>query len=94
MDWDGVGTFALFLASGAVGVTVALVRAYKAKLSAELERERIRATHGPGSSEVTERLTAVEAEMERLTDRLDFTEKLLGAGRPDESVTETAERTD
>ncbi|NNF27111.1 MAG: hypothetical protein HKN73_07825 [Gemmatimonadetes bacterium] len=94
MDWDGVGTFALFIASGAVGVTLALVRAYKAKLSAELERERIRATHGPGSVEVTDRLSAVEAEVERLTDRLDFTERLLETGQSQKAVMETADQED
>ena len=81
MDWDGVGTFALFMASGAVGVAMALVRAYKAKLAAELEKERIRATHGPAGAEVTDRLALVESEVERLTNRLDFTERLLETGQ-------------
>lgn len=94
MDWDGVGTFALFIASGAVGVTLALVRAYKAKLAAELERERIRAAQGYGGIEVTDRLSAVEYEVERLAERADFTEKLLGAAPSRDAVMEAAERKD
>ncbi|MDH3223086.1 MAG: hypothetical protein OEO23_05170 [Gemmatimonadota bacterium] len=79
MDWDGVGTFALFIASGAVGVTLAFVRAYKAKLAAGLERERIRAARGEESGELRERLATVETQLDRLHERLDFTERLLGS---------------
>lgn len=35
VDWDGVGTFALFLSSGAVGLGFIALRAYKAKLASE-----------------------------------------------------------
>lgn len=80
MDWDGVGTFALFIASGAVGVSLALLRAYKAKLQAGLERERLRAQRGGDAAELTEKVAHLEAQVGRLTDRLDFTERLLQRG--------------
>ena len=41
MDWDGTGTFALFLSSGAVGVGIILLRAYKARLAAKLGWARL-----------------------------------------------------
>ena len=80
MDWDGVGTFAMFLASGAVGVSVAMLKAYKAKLAANLERERIRAHRGEDGVEVMEKLQALESQVGRLADRVDFTERLLESG--------------
>jgi len=80
MDWDGVGTFALFIASGAVGVSITLLKAYKAKLQAGLERERLRAHRSGDSVELAEKVTALESQVGRLTDRLDFTERLLERG--------------
>ena len=80
MDWDGVGTFAMFLASGAVGVSIALLKAYKAKLAANLERERIRAHRGEDAADVLDKLNALESQVGRLADRVDFTERLLGSG--------------
>lgn len=80
MDWDGVGTFAMFLASGAVGVSIAMLKAYKAKLAANLERERIRAHSGEDAAEVLDKLATLESQMGRLSDRVDFTERLLGSG--------------
>ncbi len=79
MDWDGIGTFALFLGSGAFGVAVVVFRAYKAKLSAELERERLRRSSPPDDA-VTEQIRDLENKVHRLTERVDFTERLLGEG--------------
>ena len=40
MDWDGIGTLALFFSSGAVGVGIIALLAYKAKLTSKLEQAR------------------------------------------------------
>ncbi len=76
MDWDGVGTFALFLASGAVGVAIVALRAYKAKLAARLESQRIQAAEST-PHELADQVRDLEAEVRRLTERVDFSEKLI-----------------
>lgn len=87
MDWDGVGTFALFIATGGVGMAIVALRAYKAKLASKLEWARLeRADEVP--ERVQEQIRDLEDQVERLTERLDFTEKLLapkaeGAQAPD-----------
>ena len=79
MDWDGVGTFALFISSGAVGVGIILLKAYRLRLEARLEERRMRQLNSPmPSDEVGEQLEALSAEVQRLNERLDFTERLLG----------------
>lgn len=88
MDWDGVGTFALFLASGAVGISVVMLKAYGLKLKAKLEQERLRSHEASDSAELLEKVDALEAELNRLTDRVDFTEKLLGSGKPGATAAE------
>ena len=88
MDWDGVGTFALFLASGAVGISLVMLRAYKLKLEARLERERLRRQSGADSEELMDKLEALEATVDRLTDRVDFTERLIGSGEQASAGTE------
>ncbi len=77
MDWDGVGTFALFLSSGAIGVGLILLRAYHLKLKARIEEARINAI----SDDTIEEL---RQEMHRLSERVDFTERLLARGRQTE----------
>ncbi|MGD8277126.1 MAG: hypothetical protein PVH00_03820 [Gemmatimonadota bacterium] len=79
MDWDGIGTFALFLSSGAIGLGIVALRAYKARLASKLELARIERANG-GTDETREQLQNLEAEVRRLTDRVDFTERLLGDG--------------
>ena len=80
MDWDGIGTFALFLGSGAVGVGVIFLRAYQARLAAKLEQARLEhAADGPTLD--LEHLHDLEQKVARLTERVDFNEKLLGDGR-------------
>ena len=92
MDWDGIGVFALFLASGAVGLGVIGLKAYGLHLKSRLDRERIKHDHG-ASADVTEELAMLEQKVDRLTDRLDFTERLLasgegrGSGSPDSPST-------
>lgn len=89
MDWDGIGTFALFLSSGAVGLGLIALRAYKAKLTARLERERLRHVSGP-SDELTEQLRDLETQVSRLAERVDFTERLLGSGQQEPAESEKA----
>jgi hypothetical protein len=82
VDWDGVGTFAMFLASGAVGVGIIALKAYKAKLASKLEWARLdRESHAP--DDVQEQIQGLEDQVQRLTERLDFTEKLLASGSRD-----------
>ena len=80
MDWDGVGTFALFLATGAVGISVVMLKAYGLKLRAKLEREQLRQHGAADSQELLEKVESLQTEVGRLTERLDFTEKLLNSG--------------
>lgn len=82
MDWDGVGTFALFMASGAVGVGMIMLRAYKAKLEARLEEKRLQQLGGVPDAVVLDHLRSLETQVKRLTDRVEFSERLLeGGGR-------------
>lgn len=80
MDWDGIGTFALFISSGAVGVGIILLRAYKARLAAKLEWARLE--HGRGEADYAqEQIRELEEQVRRLGERVEFSEKLLEGGR-------------
>lgn len=79
MDWDGVGTFALFLSSGAIGVGVIVLRAYQARLAARLEIARLEHA-GDGPDLDMEQIRELEQKVARLAERVDFNEKLLGDG--------------
>jgi hypothetical protein len=80
VDWDGVGTFALFLASGAVGLGVIALKGYQAKLASKLEWARLERIGDDVPDDHTDQMLQLEAKVDRLTERLDFTEKLLGDG--------------
>lgn len=80
MDWDGVGTFALFLSTGAVGLGIIALKAYTAKLASKLEWARLERADD-GTQESHERIRELEEQVRQLTERADFTEKLLGEGR-------------
>lgn len=79
MDWDGIGTFALFLSSGAIGVGMILLRAYKARLAAKLEWARLERA-GDAPDYTHEQIRDLEEQVERLSERVEFNEKLLGGG--------------
>ncbi len=79
VDWDGIGAFALFISSGAVGVGLIALLAFKAKLASKLDWERLRRSD-PAPDEVLEQLQDLEAKVQRLTERADFTERLVGDG--------------
>lgn len=80
MDWDGIGTFALFLSSGAVGVGIILLRAYKARLAAKLEWARLEQSGGDPDF-TQEQIRELEARVDRLSERVEFSEKLLEGDR-------------
>jgi hypothetical protein len=80
VDWDGIGTFALFLSSGAIGLGIIALRAYQARLASKLEWARLKQAEDRPEPDM-ERVRDLEVQVQRLTDRLDFTEKLLGDGR-------------
>ena len=76
MDWDGVGTFALFIASGGVGLGIIALKAYKAKLASKLEWARLeRSEEVP--EQVAEHIRDLEDQVRNLAARVDFTENLL-----------------
>ncbi len=79
MDMDGIGTFALFLSSGAVGMGLILLSAYRMRLKTRLEEKRLESI----SDSVIDEL---RHEMRRLNERVDFAERLLEGGRPVQSV--------
>ncbi len=89
MDWDGIGTFALFISSGALGVGIIALKAYKARLASKLEWARLERSTDVGD-ETAERLHHLEDQLRNLHGRLDFTEKLLSDG--DSSPRSPAER--
>ena len=51
MDMDGVGTFAMFLSSGVIGAGLIWLAAYRMKLKAGLDRDRL---HGSSNDAVDE----------------------------------------
>ncbi|MGD8282053.1 MAG: hypothetical protein PVF69_12910 [Gemmatimonadota bacterium] len=79
MDWDGIGTFALFLSSGAVGVGLIMLRAYKARLAAKLEWARL--VQSGGDPDYTEeQIRDLEEQVRRLSERVEFNQKMLERG--------------
>ena len=79
MDWDGIGTLALFLSSGAVGVGLIMLRAYKARLAAKLEWARLAQNSGD-SDYADEQIRALEEQVRRLSERVEFNQKMLERG--------------
>jgi hypothetical protein len=76
MDWDGIGTFALFIGSGAIGVGMIMLRAYKATLAAKLEGARLERSSGD-TDYAQEQIRELEDKVRRLSERVEFNEKLL-----------------
>ena len=89
LDWDGIGTLGLFLSTGAIGVGLIVLRAYKAKLASKLDWERLRRSDAR-PDEVLEQIQDLEDQVHRLTERIDFTERLVGDGRSEPSDTPKA----
>lgn len=76
MDWDGVGTFALFLSSGAVGLGIIALKAYKARLASKLEWARLERSQDDRDY-TTERIQELEDQVRRISARVEFTDQLL-----------------
>ena len=92
MDWDGIGSVALFLGWGAIGVAIVALRAYKAKLASKLDWERLRLSNIRRDADplLAEQIQDLEMHVLRLTERVDFTERLLTEGKTDPVESETA----
>jgi hypothetical protein len=82
VDWDGVGTFALFLSSGAIGLGIIALRGYQAWLASSLEKARLSRPESD-SGEVQDQIQHLENQVAQLSERVDFSERLL-AGRHEE----------
>jgi hypothetical protein len=74
----------MFISSGAVGIGIVVLAGYRMKLKAELDKLHL----GAGSSEAIEELreefrqtvARQSAEIDEMSERLDFTERLLTQG--------------
>lgn len=88
MDMDGIGTFAMFLSTGAIGLAWIWLMAYRAKLKAETDRERLRGSSSDAVEELRQEthdlLSQQAAQLDDLQERLDFTERLLTKGQGEE----------
>ena len=89
MDMDGVGTMAMFLSSGVIGVSLIVLAGYRMRLKASLEQERLRQ---PSAGDVDELRDEIHdlierqgAEIAELNERLDFAERLLAKGKGDDA---------
>ncbi len=90
MDWDGIGTAALFLGTGGIGVAMIALRAYKARLASRLEWKRLRRSN-PLSDEDLEQIRDLKTKVRRLSERVEFTERLLGKGHSEGKAGGSAE---
>jgi hypothetical protein len=82
MDMGALIALVSIAIAGALGLGGLLLGAYKVRLDAE--RERAELEPGGGDPRTLARIEELELQVERLTERADFTEKLLGSGRPDD----------
>jgi len=85
MDWNGVGTFALFLSMGGVSLGLMVLAGFRMKLKQRLELQRLQGGSHEEIDQLREELhDALEqqnAQISDLQERLDFTERLLTKGR-------------
>ena len=85
MDMDGIGTFALFFSSGAIGLGWISFLAYRAKLKAETDRLRLGGASSDAVDELRQEMHDLVAQqsgqLDDLHERLDFTERLLAKGK-------------
>ncbi len=87
MDMDGIGTAAMFLSSGVIGVGLIWLAAYRTKLKVGLDRDRLHGSSNDAVDELRQEmhdlLAQQAAQLDDLHERLDFTERLLA--RPPDS---------
>lgn len=85
MDWNGVGTFALFFSTGAIGVGLIMLSGFRMKLKHRLELQRLQGGSQDDVDQLREELHDVleqqNAQITDLQERLDFTERLLTKGK-------------
>ena len=89
MDWNGIGTFALFFSTGAMGVGLIILAGFRMKLKHRLDLQRLQGGSGEGPAEEVEQLREEmhdlleqqSAQIAELQERLDFTERLLTKGK-------------
>jgi len=79
VDSGAIAVIALFAISGLVGAGVITLNAYKAKLASKLEWARLQAAEDV-PEQTLEQIHDLQEQVERLTERVDFTEKLLDSG--------------
>ena len=89
MDMDGVGTMAMFLSSGVIGIGLIVLAGYRMRLKASLEQERLRQSSAGDVDELREEIhDLIErqgGEIAELHERLDFAERLLTKGKGDDA---------
>jgi hypothetical protein len=92
VEWDAIGTFALFFSAGAVGVAWTILAGYRSRLKANLEIERMRHQSGEGVEELRqemhELLAQQAAQLDDLAERIDFAERLLTKGNQSDRQSE------
>ncbi len=84
MDMDGIGTLALFLSSGAIGVGLIMLAGFRIKLKNRLELERMRGESGESVDQLRDEMHDIldqqNAQISELQERVDFAERLLAKG--------------
>ena len=80
MPSDIIATIVFFAISGVVGAGVIGLYAYKMKLASKLEWARLHAAEDV-PEQTLEQIHDLQDQVERLTERVDFTEKLLDSGQ-------------
>ncbi len=79
MPADIIAAIVFFAISGIVGAGVIGLYAYKMRLASKLEWARVHAAEDV-PEQALEQIQDLQEQVERLTERVDFTEKLLDAG--------------
>ena len=79
MPPDIIATIVFFSISGVVGAGVIGLYAYKMRLASKLEWARLHAAEDV-PEQTLEQIHNLQEQVERLTERVDFTEKLLDSG--------------
>jgi nitrogen regulatory protein PII-like uncharacterized protein len=77
---DIIAIIVFFAISGIVGAGILGLLAYKMRLASKLEWARVHAAEDV-PEQALEQIQDLQEQVERLTERVDFTEKLLDAGR-------------
>ncbi len=74
-----IAIITLFAITGVIGSGIIALKAYKMKLASKLEWARLHAAEDV-PEQTLEQIHNLQEQVERLTERVDFTEKLLDSG--------------